>query len=88
MAKINADTVAVLTAAIRKLRADFPDAWRPRVEPAVNAWIAEYMPQIPRPHVHVRVLVDAATGRLRAKITISMRPMFADIQISQDTGAL
>jgi hypothetical protein len=88
VAKITADTVAVLTAAIRKLRADFPDAWRPHVEPAVRAWVAEYMPQIPRPHIHVRVLVDADTGRLRAKVTISMRPDFADIQISQDTGLL
>lgn len=88
MARINADTVELLNAAIAKLRADRPNAWREGVEPTVQDWITKHMPQLPRPHIHVRMLEDAATGRMRAKVTISVKPLFADVQISADTGSM
>jgi hypothetical protein len=88
MAKINADTVRVLSKRITDLRARLPNSWRDGVDSEVHAWIAEYMPQLPRPHLHVRVLEDATTGRVRAKVTFTLKPMCADIQISTDTGTV
>ena len=85
MSTIDRATLALLQGVISKDRRAKPEGWRDRVPELVRLWCTENMPTIPLPDVHCRLLQDAETGRWFARIRLSIRPLWMDIQIHEDT---
>ena len=82
MAMVNTQTFAPLHAQLKEVSetgALTPD----RACEVVRAWLAENLPQLPAPAVHVRCFTDTDTGRLYARATITITPLCMDVLVSE-----
>ena len=82
MPTVNAQTLAPLNAQLKEER-EAGALTQDRACEVVRAWLAENLPQLPAPSVHVRCFTDTDTGRLYARATITITPMCMDVLVSE-----
>ncbi len=81
MAVVNRETLAPVRAALRELG----DAGQLTTESAtavVRRWLAEHLPMLREPVVHVRALRCPDTGRIYARASITILPLCVDALVS------
>ena len=83
MGLIDRSALAELQVSVSQLRSRCPTSWRPLAADQVRLWLAEHMPELPNPEVHIRILEDVESGRCHARASITIRPLWMDVQLSE-----